>query len=415
MRHLRGFLLNYTAISVFQKKTGFQTCKKGDKISEYVKNTFKGRGMDMEIASKLKEARSRLALTQEAVSERTGIAKSAISDIEKGKREPKLSQLQKLAKTYHRSVGFFLNSEESPKECVLWRERPQSPTAEDLQATLIDFAERFHSLEILCDEQSPYELPYVSEASDEFSYSKASSLAFRVRRDLGLGDRPGQTLLRVLEEVCNVKVFHFPFEPTGSAACCLSEKFGAAILLNSNSVRWRRNFDLAHELFHLLTWKTFRHDSKQVSEISSEREEKLATCFARNLLMPAEAFKEAIDTQSGDTGKLGYDGLFEVAREFDVSVDAVMWHMSFIFNLNSAVVQDTINRVKSTFSARDTREKDSPAKYPTRYVALCNQAFRKGLISTGRFADCLGISRREAMRRLEQDAVEDVEFQVAHS
>tara|TARA_R110002167_G_scaffold77944_8_gene216100 strand:+ start:33849 stop:34958 length:1110 start_codon:yes stop_codon:yes gene_type:complete len=369
----------------------------------------------MEFAQKLKEARSRLALTLETVSERSGIVKSAISEFENAIREPKLVQLQKLATVYRRSVGFFLDESAYPNECVLWRERPASPYAEDLQATLIDLAEKFYSLEILCDEHSPYEMPSASGKAESFSYSKAESLAFQVRKELGLGDRPGQTLLRVLEEVCNVKVFHFPFEPTGSAACSVSEEFGAAILLNSENVRWRRNFDLAHELFHLLTWKVFRHDSTEASEVASEHEEKLATCFARNLLMPAEAFREAINVQRDGTGNLGFDGLFEVAREFDVSVEAVMWHMCFVFNLNGEKVKDAVERVMSSLNDWDTRETDQPSKYPTRYVALCNQAFRKGLISTGRFAECMGISRRQAMRHLDQDAADDVKVEFAHS
>jgi len=368
----------------------------------------------MEIAQKLRQARSRLALTLETVAERTGIAASAISEFENSKREPKLAQLEKLASIYRRSVTFFLDDSEFSHQCVLWRERPSTPNAEELQATLVELAEKFHSLEILCDEHSPYELPFAAGKADSFPYSKAESLAFQVRKELGLGDRPGQTLLRVLEEVCNVKVFHFSYEPTGSAACCLSEDFGAAILLNSESVRWRRNFDLAHELFHLLTWKVFRHDSSAI-QVASEQEEKLATCFARNLLMPAEAFKEAVNVQRDGTGKLGFDGVFEVAREFDVSVEAVMWHMSFLFNLDTSKVKEAIERVKTSLNVWDTRESDRPAKYPTRYIALCNQALRKGLLSTGRYAECLGISRRQAMRHFEQDAVEDVEVEFTHS
>ena len=46
-----------------------------------------------------------------------------------------------------------------------------------------------------------------------------------------------------------VKVFHLPLEPTGTAASTYGEAFGMAVLLNSSHVAWRRNFDLAHELF----------------------------------------------------------------------------------------------------------------------------------------------------------------------
>lgn len=369
----------------------------------------------MSISERLKDARNRLNLTLEAVHERTGIAASALCDFENARREPKLGQLAKLAKIYRRSLASFLEDTPLPQHTVLWRERPSSPTAEELQATLIELAERYHVLETLCEQNSQIGLPINKEVDRRFDYQAAQSLARRARSELGLGDRPGQTLLRVLEEVCNVKVFHLLFEPTGSAACSMSEQFGAAVLLNSSSVRWRRNFDLAHELFHLLTWKQFRHDAGSSSEIASEEEEKLATCFARNLLMPEEVFREAINSHCGPSGKVGFDGLFEVAREFDVSIEAVLWQMSFVFGTSADSVKETIGLLADKVRLWDARVNDSPPSRPVRFVALCNQAIRKGLISTGRYADYLGISRREAMKHVEQDAIADVEVEIAHS
>ena len=369
----------------------------------------------MNIAEQLKKARTDLNLKLDAVSERCGIATSALSEFENAKREPKLAQLKQLADIYRRSVASFLEDAPMTVQTVLWRERPSSPTAEELQATLVDLAERYHSLEVLCEQHSPIEVPFPKETHSHFDFQAAQSLARRVRSDLGLGDRPGQTLLRVLEEVCNVKVFHLQFEPTGSAACSMSKQFGAAVLLNSNSVRWRRNFDLAHELFHLLTWTQFRHDVDSTSQLASDAEENLATCFASNLLMPEEVFREAINNQRGSAGKVGFDGLFEVAREFDVSIGAVLRRMVFVFGVPAEKVNAAIETLKDAVRLWDSRESDQPPTRPGRFVALCDQAIRKGLISTGRYADCLGISRREALKLIEQDAIEDVEVEVAHS
>jgi predicted HTH domain antitoxin len=46
---------------------------------------------------------------------------------------------------------------------------------------------------------------------------------------------------------------------------------------------------------------------------------------------------------------------------------------------------------------------------------LARQALRKGLISTGRFAEYVGISRRDAMKVVEEDAADDVQVEVADS
>jgi hypothetical protein len=39
----------------------------------------------------------------------------------------------------------------------------------------------------------------------------------------------------------------------GSAASIWGP-FGPAILMNSNEAPWRRNYNFAHEVFHLITW-----------------------------------------------------------------------------------------------------------------------------------------------------------------
>jgi LPS sulfotransferase NodH len=131
--------------------------------------------------------------------------------------------------------------------------------------------------------------------------------------------------------------------------------------------------------------------------------------------MPEEVFREAINSQRGPSGKVGFDGLFEVAREFDVSIEAVLWQMAFVFGTSADSVKQAIGLLADNARCWDSRVNDSPPHRPVRFVALCNQAIRRGLISTGRYADYLGISRREAMKHVAQDAIADVEVEIAHS
>jgi len=354
-------------------------------------------------------------LTLADVAERTGIGSSTLSEFENGKREPRLPQLKGLADFYRRSTAFFLEEGPLPQETVLWRQKPTSPDAESVQAELLRLAEQYHDLERWCEDLEELDLPMASGTNERFGYPQAEKLAHGLRTKYGLGERPGQSLLRVLEEVCKVKVFHMAFEPSGSAACTLGDHFGAAILLNSKNARWRRNFDLAHELFHLLTWNVFRQGGASSAVEASPREEKLATCFARNLLMPQEPLRIAIDSQRGERTKLTFDDLFEVARQFDVSVEALLWQMTFVFNLSQEVVEQIIEKLRDRMSFWDRRQQDTPPNRPLRFEALANEALHKGLISTGRYAEYLGITRRQAMRQVEQEAPDDAEVEVAHT
>jgi transcriptional regulator with XRE-family HTH domain len=171
----------------------------------------------MALSDRLKLARTALNLTLQATEERTGIGVSTLSEFENGKREPRLVQLKQLADAYLRSLVFFLEDGPVASQVVLWRKKPESPRAEEVQARLVKLGEQYHHLELLCNAHEPCDLPFHSGSADLFSYAQAEKLAHQFRQLMGLGERPGQALLRVVEEVCKIKVFHLDFEPPGSS------------------------------------------------------------------------------------------------------------------------------------------------------------------------------------------------------
>lgn len=367
----------------------------------------------MPIHDRLKYARVRANLSGPQVKDRTGIGESSLSEFENGKREPSLSQLQKLAESYRRSVAFFLAEGPIAAEpAVLWRMRPEQ-NAEEIEVRFLRLCEQYHNLEVWCDERAPICLPPATGDPTCYGYLQAEELAKRVRQELQLGDRPGLSLTTTLEEVCGIKIFHLEFEPSGTAASAVSDTFGAAVLLNSKNARWRRNHDLAHELFHLLTWSIF-HPTAKTEVIARELEEKLATCFARHLLMPTDPFRTAINSRMRD-GKITFESLFDVAREFDVSVESVLWHMHFVYGRSPSSADQTkqnIEKAKLLAPLLEDREDPKPHPWPARYHALAVKAMRRGEIAIGRFAEYLNISRHEAMHFVEQEIPNGEEFQV---
>src|SRR5262245_11875542 len=114
----------------------------------------------MALSDRLKMARTSLNLTLQGVEERTGIGVSTLSEFENGKREPRLVQLKRLADVYLRPLGFFLEDGPVTPQVVLWRKKPESPRAEELQARLVKLAEQYHHLEVLCDAHEPCDLPF---------------------------------------------------------------------------------------------------------------------------------------------------------------------------------------------------------------------------------------------------------------
>jgi Zn-dependent peptidase ImmA (M78 family)/transcriptional regulator with XRE-family HTH domain len=362
----------------------------------------------MDVSDRLKYARERAKLTLSEVKAQTGIGESSLSEFENGKRTPSLSQLHALANAYKRTFSFFLAESPISPEVILWRKRAPNG-AEKIEALFWQLCERYHNLEVWTEDVRTTYLPESKVGADDFGYREATALARNVRHVLQLGDHPGPSLLPVLEEVCGVKVFHLVFEPSGTAASAKSNRFGAAILLNSQNKRWRRNFDLAHELFHLLTWGNLT-PSSDVAE-DDDKIEKLATCFARNLLMPADSVRAAIDSRLSG-GKLRYESLFDIAREFDVSVEALIWHMSFIYSLPKEQSETMLAAAKSWGPLLEDRVDSPPPPFPERYRALAVQALHRGEISVGQFAEYLGISRQKAAQYLQQETLNNEEIQV---
>jgi len=363
---------------------------------------WQARGEFMTIGTRLKWARETAGITQRQLSVETDIGISTISEFENDTRGPSALQMVQLAVALHRSVDFFHQPGGPNAEVVLWRVRPTDAPVERIQVQLIQLAEQFHRLEQLCGNPEAPQLEFASGDAETFSLRKAEGLAHDFRNRYALGERPGQVLLRVLEDVIGIKVFFLDFEPSGTAACTLSEKFGPAILLNGKNVSWRRNFDLAHELFHLLTWKVFRNHSSSSLAVSTPREEKLADCFAGHLLVPGDALRAAITRQQREKTTLEFDDLLGIALQFAVSVPALVFRCKEEGIIHADAADRVLAQVQGRTHFWEKRKNSPPPKRPFRFEALAFEAIGKGLMGTGKFADFMGITRHQAMKLLEE-------------
>ena len=77
----------------------------------------------------------------------------------------------------------------------------------------------------------------------------------RFAADFDLGAVPSARLAEVMEDKLAILVLMVDaIKGVSGAACRLPDL--DTVLINRNEVPGRRNFDLAHELFHILTWDT---------------------------------------------------------------------------------------------------------------------------------------------------------------
>jgi Zn-dependent peptidase ImmA (M78 family)/transcriptional regulator with XRE-family HTH domain len=346
----------------------------------------------MGLANRLRLARENAGLKQKEVSERANIDDSSLSAFENGRNEPRFAQLAKLAEVYRLPLSYFFGESDAGPQVVMWRNEPDN--ANDAKSEFLELCRQYHQLEMWADDLTEKPLPSLAGGQGQLSYAKVTEMAADARRLMGLGERPGESLYRVLEEVFGVKIFHLDLGQSGAAACAVSPDFGQAILLNARSSRWRRNHDLAHELFHLLTWDHLHH-SNEVSE-PTEEEERLATCFAGNLLLPKEPVTTAIAKASEREGRISFPALDQIARQFDVSLESLLWRMHFLYNWNETATKELVDKAKEYVRTADRSPGSEPTLLPERYRALAIEVLQSGKISLGRFSKFMRMSRKEA-------------------
>ena len=353
----------------------------------------------MNIGERLKIARNSIGYTLEKASQESGIGQSSISEFENNKREPKFSHLSKLADIYKKKIEFFLADKPIIEKVMLWRDKPISE--EEMKKTEQEFyqlCEQYRDLEILMDEvkQSKLPVPDITEP-EKFDYDQAELFAKEVQEKFRLGDVPISSLKQILEEIYHIKIFYLDFP--GSAISTVSEEFGPAILLNAKNKQWRRSYDLAHELFHLLTWNVFRSKSK----LKDGHENRLANAFASRLLMPEEPVKARVKAGINDKGQISLDRLYDIAREFDVSLIALIYRIASIYRFKKDETKKYIDSAEKYLRSLKPRPSYEPPKLPERYCDLAMRALREGKQSLMQFAKYMSISYKKAQEYLTEE------------
>jgi Zn-dependent peptidase ImmA (M78 family) len=333
-------------------------------------------------------------------------SKETISQIERGDRDLKAWELAQLANFLSVEMNELLRSEErQPDPIVLWREVPKNKKKLS-EAAFIKRCQDYALLEQLSGIQIGRELPQKKTSIDSISYEVANVLANEIRREFNLGDRPAREIEKTLENGYGVKIWHSELDE-GSAASTIGQ-FGYAILMNSNEAPWRRNYNFAHELFHLITWESI--PPKIITKRSENWEyiEKIANVFASTLLLPADAVSEEFERNITDN-KIIYGDLIGIARNFDVSTEALLYRLVNLKRLDKKIVKDLLSDRLFRDIDRATMAPSwwEPPEIPERFVRLAFIAYQKGRLSKSKFAEFLDTSLIDLPQTLQNYGLSD--------
>lgn len=205
----------------------------------------------------------------------------------------------------------------------------------------------------------------------------------RFAADLALGPVPAERLAEAMERRLGILVLMVDaIEGVSVAACRLPDL--DAVLINRREVAGRRHFDLAHELFHILTWDAMPPDRvEESSERGRNAVEQLADNFASAVLMPAVALDRF--------GPIGADvvaWLGVTADALAVTATALKWRLVALERLEFARASDIPDAALHDHG-REAAGDEPPPLFSKAFVEIVAVAIDEGRISARRAADVL--------------------------
>jgi Zn-dependent peptidase ImmA (M78 family)/DNA-binding XRE family transcriptional regulator len=360
------------------------------------------------LGSELQKARAKAGITQEEAASKIGVSRPTLSNIENGVRKVQADELIKMSRLY----DYPLND--------LTRVRPQVNSFEPLFRGPIqkdaDIAKDLSELEDLV--RNSLELEQITNSFIKKNYpdqyntvdldieQAGEELATDERRRLGWGDQPIGILRDQLEREVGLRIFYMPLSKNYSAMYIYDSNAGGCISINSNHPEERRRWSLSHEYAHFLA---HRYNPDLLNEENSSKlyeKERFANTFTAFFLMPRSALLKKFNDIKRSQGSIKLADLCIIAREFGVSVEALIRQSERIKLLSSGFWDELQQgKFKPAAMTEALGLPEIPANnsfLPTRYKHLALEALLQKKISEGQFARFLRIEKIEARYIIEQ-------------
>ena len=235
-------------------------------------------------------------------------------------------------------------------------------------------------------------------------YEDAIEAGERFSAEFGLGEVPTKRLREAMERELDILVLMVDTEAGISGAACRLPEFDT-VLIARREIAGRRHFDLAHELFHVLTWEAMppKH-AEQAFETGGGRVEQLANNFAAALLMPSEVM-----SRFGSWANLGANDLVDrlnaTASELGVTSSALRWRLVALGELPAARGRE-IPESSLRNNGGSTVESDVPAPFSKPFAEVLAMAMQQGRVSARRAARLIDVSVDELGELLAAHGVE---------
>lgn len=220
------------------------------------------------------------------------------------------------------------------------------------------------------------------------SFEHAEAAGEWIAAHLDLGPVPSAKLAETMQEKLSTLVLMVDARNGISGAACLVRDLGA-VLVNRLESPGRRSYDLAHELFHILTWDAMPPDvidDGEGSTKSQKRVEQMADKFASALLMPRDVL-EAYDGPVTDIAWLN-----GTATKLGVSSVALKWRLVSLGRMDAKTAHAIDHALLRNNGGAFGMDDQPPHPFGRRFMTVMAAGIAKGHVSVRRVAALLEVS-----------------------
>lgn len=367
-----------------------------------------------QIGERIAQARKRLGLTQAALAEKLGLARTTVVALEKGERSASNAELIEIAGTLSIAVNDLVRehavvAEASPRFRMGPVPRKAVIPQQDASVEeLLELGRLYVELERICEvARTPAPLEVIAS----FHHSRVpatmdpnllgAEAARMLRVHLGLGDAPARSLAERLELEAGFRVFRMDLRSDLAAILLWSDELGACVAINRFHPIERQRWSLAHELGHFLRDReagdllpAALHPRRDPSELFCE-------ALAAELLMPASGLRGRFaETLRDKAAQFTVADLLAMAHFYEVSFEAMTRRLEELQLLPGGTLARLKRReFKPTAAKKELGLHARPAaggRFPPRYLRLAFEAYENELLSEGDLARFLRCDRVQA-------------------
>ncbi len=354
--------------------------------------------MDMGFGRRLKALRENRNFTQDQVADMLGFAhRQTLATIEGGARQMSAADLTRATEVFGVPLSYFTDTFAVVGEARFsWRKRDNvgADEIDVFEGTVGRLFGGYRALSAAlgydCSRDGTT-LPIGIDTPPGEAASVGEELSKSMQREDGGDD----WLPEAVEDTYGIPVLKLDAPRSLSGAVCHLDDMDG-IVVNRHDVPGRRNFDLAHELFHALTWASMPPEHIEAAADGPRKGrpnkvEILADSFANGLLMPSYLLEALSGWEALPDGE---EALVEwvnaAANRLEVSSMAFVWRLGELGKISDVVRRALLRSARLRFNGAASAP-PPPLSFGRIFVGILTEGMREGRISTRAAATLVGM------------------------